>query len=65
MNVTQADSRSISIVSDTGVRFSVPYHFFWNGQDRPAESIVLTSPGRGRREKPQGKGGPPRAGRST
>ncbi len=44
MKVTQADSRRISIVSDTGVIFSVPYHFYWNGHDRPAESIVLTSP---------------------
>jgi len=44
MKVTQHDSRSISIVSDTGVRFSVPYSFFWNGHDRPAESIVLTFP---------------------
>jgi hypothetical protein len=44
MKVTQADSRSISIVSDTGVRISIPYAIFWNGHDRPAESIVLTSP---------------------
>ena len=44
MKVTQADSRSISIVSETGVKFSVPYHIFWNGHDRPAESVVLTSP---------------------
>ena len=41
MKVTQPDSRSIRIVSDTGVRLSVPYSFFWNGHDRPAESIVL------------------------
>ena len=44
MKVTQADSRSISIVSDSGVKFSVPYRFFWNGHERPAESVVLTSP---------------------
>lgn len=44
MKVTQPDSRSISIVSDAGVRFSVPYHLFWNGHDRLAESIVLTYP---------------------
>jgi hypothetical protein len=44
MKVTQHDSRSISIVSDTGVKLSVPYRFFWNGHDRPAESIVLTFP---------------------
>jgi len=41
MKVTQTDSRSIRIVSDTGVRLSVPYHFFWNGHERPAESIAL------------------------
>jgi hypothetical protein len=41
MKVTQPDSRSIRIVSDTGVRLSVPYHFFWNGHERPAESIAL------------------------
>ncbi len=42
MKVTQSDSRSIRIVSDTGVKLSVPYSFFWNGHDRPAESIVLS-----------------------
>jgi hypothetical protein len=41
MKVTQPDSRSIRIVSDTAVRLSVPYHFFWNGHERPAESIAL------------------------
>jgi hypothetical protein len=44
MKVNQTDSRSISIVADSGVKFSVPYTIFWNGHDRPAESIVLTSP---------------------
>ena len=42
MKVTQPDSRSIRIVSDTGVKVSVPYSFFWNGHDRPAESVVLS-----------------------
>lgn len=55
MKVTQHDSRSINIVSDTGVKFSVPYRFYWNGHDRPAESIVLTSDadeaGKGRKGK--------------
>jgi hypothetical protein len=41
MKVTQPDSRSIRIVSDTGVRLSVPYRFFWNGHERPAESVAL------------------------
>ncbi|HTZ53137.1 MAG TPA: hypothetical protein VMF68_15820, partial [Spirochaetia bacterium] len=41
MKVTQPDSRSIRIVSDSGIRLSVPYHFFWNGHERPAESIAL------------------------
>jgi hypothetical protein len=49
MKVAQLDSRSISIVSDTGVRFVVPYRFYWNGHDRPAESIVLSSPDERRR----------------
>ena len=31
MTVTQPDSRSIRIVSETGVRLSVPYRIFWNG----------------------------------
>ena len=42
MKVIQPDSRSIRIISDTGVKLSVPYSFFWNGHDRPAESIVLS-----------------------
>ena len=46
MKVSQPDSRSIRIVSETGVRISVPYFFFWNGHERPAESIALEE-GRG------------------
>ena len=62
MKVTQGDSRSISIVSDSGVKFFVPYRFYWEGHERPAESVVLTSPideeghepkaGKGRKAKP-------------
>ena len=44
MRVSQPGSRSISIVSDSGVKFFVPYRIFWNGHDRLAESVVLTSP---------------------
>jgi hypothetical protein len=44
MKVTQSDSRSIRIVSGTGVTLRMPYRFFWNGHERPAESIALTSP---------------------
>ena len=40
MKVSQPDSRSIRIVSETGVRIAVPYFFFWNGHERPAESIA-------------------------
>jgi hypothetical protein len=47
MKVTQPSSRSISILSDSGVEFLVPYVFFWNGHERPAESIALTAPARG------------------
>ncbi len=44
MKVTQPNSRSITVVSDSGVTFHVPYRFYWNGHERPAESIVLVSP---------------------
>jgi hypothetical protein len=43
MKIVQPDSRSIRIVSDSGVTFHVPYRFFWNENERPAESIVLTA----------------------
>jgi hypothetical protein len=46
MKVTQPDSRTIRVLTDSGLAFRVPYRFFWNGHDRPAESIVLTT-GRG------------------
>jgi hypothetical protein len=65
MMVNQHDSRSITVVADTGVKFSVPYRFYWNGHYRPAESIVLTSPAdaeeeTGRRgRKPQGSAAGP------
>lgn len=50
MKVTQPDSRSITIASQTGVRVHVPYRFFWNGHERPAESIILSrAPGSSRR----------------
>jgi hypothetical protein len=44
MKVTQTDSRSIRIISDSGMKVFLPYLFFWNGHERAAESIVLTSP---------------------
>jgi hypothetical protein len=44
MKVTQTDSRSIRIVSESGVKLFVPYLIHWNGHDRLAESIVLTAP---------------------
>jgi hypothetical protein len=47
MLITQPDSRTIRVVSDTGVVFYVPYSVFWNGFDRPAESIVLREAARG------------------
>ncbi len=43
MKVTQPDSRTISILSDNGIRIFLPYRFYWNGHERPAESIVLTT----------------------
>ena len=43
MKIVQPDSRSIRIVSDSGVTFHVPYRFFWNDNERPAESVVLTT----------------------
>ncbi|HEY9594984.1 MAG TPA: hypothetical protein VHE79_10925, partial [Spirochaetia bacterium] len=47
MKISQPDSRSIKVVAETGVSFRVPYRFFWNGLERPAESIVLTTTGKG------------------
>jgi hypothetical protein len=44
MKIVQPDSRSIRVTSDSGVVFRLPYRFFWNEHERPAESIVLTSP---------------------
>jgi hypothetical protein len=44
MKIVQPDSRSIRITSDSGVPFRIPYRFFLNGFERPAESIVLTAP---------------------
>ncbi|HTO23791.1 MAG TPA: hypothetical protein VMQ10_15060, partial [Spirochaetia bacterium] len=46
MKVTQLDSRTIRVQTDSGTTFLVPYRFFWNGHERPAESIILT-PGKG------------------
>jgi hypothetical protein len=43
MKVTQPDSRTIRILTDSGQAFRVPYRFYWNGHERPAESIVLTA----------------------
>ncbi|MGA2974153.1 MAG: hypothetical protein ABSF77_02460 [Spirochaetia bacterium] len=49
MTVIQPSSRSISVHSDSGVVFHVPYLFFWNGHERQAESIVLSAPARSAR----------------
>ncbi len=43
MKVTQHDLRTIRIQPDSGIPFHVPYRFFWNGQERQAASIVLTT----------------------
>ena len=43
MKVTQQDSRTILVRPESGAAFRVPYRFFWNGHDRQAESIVLTT----------------------
>jgi hypothetical protein len=43
MKVTQLNSRTIRVQPDSGIAFNVPYRFFWNGQDRPAESVALTT----------------------
>jgi hypothetical protein len=49
MKVTQQDSRTILVRPESGAAFSVPYRFFWNGHDRQAESIVLTTGAAGAR----------------
>lgn len=43
MKVTQHDLRTIRIQPDSGIPFHVPYRFFWNGQERQATSIALTT----------------------
>ena len=49
MKISQPDSRTILVESDTGTAFHVPYRFFWNGHDREPESIVLDGAAAGRR----------------
>jgi hypothetical protein len=59
LKVTQPGSRTILIVSDNGVAVHVPYGLYWAGNERLAESIVLTTPsggGRGRSTKATGAG---------
>jgi hypothetical protein len=47
MKVNQNDLRTIRIQPDSGIPFHVPYRFFWNGQERQAASIVLTTSAKG------------------
>ncbi len=49
MNVTQLDSRTIRVVTDSGVSFFLPYRFSWNGHDREPASVVLETTGSGSR----------------
>ena len=56
MKVNQNDLRTIRIQPDSGIPFHVPYRFFWNGQERQAASIVLTTSAKGGRGTGEGHG---------
>ncbi len=49
MKITQPDSRTISITTESGIRFFLPYRFSWNGHDREPASVVLETSGAGTR----------------
>ncbi|MFI5369060.1 MAG: hypothetical protein ACHQ1F_08625, partial [Spirochaetia bacterium] len=56
MKVNQNDLRTIRIQPDSGIPFHVPYRFFWNGQERQAASIVLTTSAKAGRGAGDGNG---------
>ena len=56
MKVNQNDLRTIRIQPDSGIPFHVPYRFFWNGQERQAASIVLTTSAKEARGTGEGHG---------
>ncbi len=41
MKITQPDSRTVRIQSDSGAVFHLPYRFFWDGHDREPVSVAL------------------------
>ena len=49
MRVTQPDSRTIRVLTDSGMGFFLPYRFSWNGHEREPASVVLETTGTGAR----------------
>jgi hypothetical protein len=49
MKITQPDSRTIRVVTESGMSFFLPYRFFWNGHDREPASVVLETSGSGQK----------------
>ena len=47
MKITQPDSRTIKVVTESGTGFFLPYRFSWNGHDREPASVVLETDGAG------------------
>ncbi|HTP59225.1 MAG TPA: hypothetical protein VMM82_09925 [Spirochaetia bacterium] len=49
MKITQPDSRTIKVVTESGTIFFLPYRFSWNGHDREPASVVLETSGSGQK----------------
>jgi len=49
MKINQPDSRTISVTTEGGTRFFLPYRFSWNGHEREPASVVLETNGAGPR----------------
>lgn len=49
MKITQPDSRTIKVVTDSGMSFFLPYRVSWEGHDREPASVVLETTGSGPR----------------
>jgi hypothetical protein len=49
MKINQPDSRTISVTTEGGIRFFLPYRFSWNGHEREPASVVLETNGAGPR----------------
>jgi len=47
VRIIQPDSRTIKVVTESGMSFFLPYRFSWNGHDREPASVVLETSGTG------------------